>query len=110
MCSERDNVDAFCHVGGADDLQHMPQAELSLQVIHMVTDLLQDDVPDVRAAADEILETVIREEPSYAEGIRTLRFEACNAQWLGSHDQLRDPNFTSETLGAADEESNSALA
>ena len=79
------------------------EAELCLQVIHMVSDLLQDDVSDVRAAADDILETVIREEPSYAEGIRTLRFEACNAQWLGTHDQLQDPDLTSEAVGEADE-------
>ena len=54
----------------------------------MVIDLLQDDVPDIAAAADDILETAIREEPSFAEGIRTLRFEACNAEWLASHAQL----------------------
>lgn len=71
---------------------------LGLQVIHMVTDLLQDDVGDISAAADEILETAIREEPSYAEGIRTLRFEACNAQWLGSFDQMRGPDLVNKLI------------
>ena len=62
----------------------------------MVVDLLQDDVADIAAAADEILETAIREEPSYAEGIRTLRFEACNADWLASKETFLVPAGLSE--------------
>ena len=73
---------------------------LGMQVVHMVVDLLQDDVADIRAAADDILETAICEEPSYAEGIRTLRFEACNAQWLAS---LEQPLIPGSTVGPTDE-------
>ncbi|KAK9831721.1 hypothetical protein WJX74_007221 [Apatococcus lobatus] len=72
------------------------------QVIHMVTDLLQDDVADISAAAAEILETAICEEPAYAEGIRMLRFEACNAQWLATFDRSRDPDITNELIHEPD--------
>ena len=75
----------------------------------MVIDLLQDDVADVAAAADAILETAIREEPSFAEGIRTLRFEACNAEWLALHESTSRPAVLNEVADESDDLEDSPL-
>jgi hypothetical protein len=52
------------------------------QALHYLVDLLQDDNPEVVAAADAALDMLLEAAGPVAEAVQALKFEAYNAEWL----------------------------
>jgi hypothetical protein len=53
-----------------------------LQALHYLVDLLQDENPEVVAAADAALDMLQEAGGPVAEAVQALKFEAYNAEWL----------------------------